>query len=107
MDAALSLPVAQARRNMVAYVAPLIHEGIPRGDTQSLGQILWAAAHGLVMPRLSGIVSSDTELRQLQETTMSTPVPGAHQMKAGNYGTGAREPEPHPKGGAKDPVNSY
>lgn len=76
---------------MVAYVALLIHEDILGGDALALGHMLWAAAHGLVMLRLSGIVRSDTELRQLHETTMSALVRGAHQTTAGSRGTGARE----------------
>jgi AcrR family transcriptional regulator len=96
-NAELAEALARARRSMVAYVAPLIHEGILRGDTQALGQMLWAAAHGLVMLRLSGIVGSDTELRQLHETTMSALVRGAHQTKAGSQGTGALEPQPTPR----------
>jgi AcrR family transcriptional regulator len=88
-DAELAEALARARRGMVAYVAPLIHKGILRGDTQALGQMLWAAAHGLVMLRLSGIVTDDTELRRLHETTMSALVRGAHQTMPGGRGTGA------------------
>ena len=89
--AELTEALARAGRSMVAYVAPLIHEGIFRGDTQALGQMLWAAAHGLVMLRLSGIVTDDTELRQLHETTMSALVRGAHEMAPARRGTGALE----------------
>lgn len=79
VHAELAEALARARRSMVAYVAPLIHVGILQGDTLALGQMLWAAAHGLVMLRLSGIVTSDAELRQLHESTMSALVRGAHQ----------------------------
>jgi AcrR family transcriptional regulator len=85
--AELAEALARARRSMVAYVAPLIHEGILRGDVQALGQMLWAAAHGLVMLRLSGIVTSDAELRQLHEKTMSALVRGAHAMAPSSHGT--------------------
>lgn len=78
----LTEALARARRSMVAYVAPLIDKGILRGETQALGQMLWAAAHGLVMLRLSGIVADDTELRQLHERTMSALVRGAQQAPA-------------------------
>jgi AcrR family transcriptional regulator len=91
--AELAEALARARRSMVAYVAPLIHEGILRGDTQALGQMLWATAHGLVMLRLSGIVTDDAELRQLHETTMSALVRGAHGMAPVSLGTGAQEKE--------------
>lgn len=105
-NAELAEALARARRNMTAYVAPLIHEGILRGDAQALGQMLWAAAHGLVMLRLSGIVGSDTELRRLHETTMSTLVRGAHQTQAGSRGTDAlevRKPTPVRKGARRSP----
>lgn len=94
--AELAEALARARRSMVAYVAPLIHEGILRGDVQALGQMLWAAAHGLVMLRLSGIVTSDTELRQLHESTMSALVRGAHAMAPAIHGTRTPELVPPP-----------
>ncbi|HXD42417.1 MAG TPA: hypothetical protein VN649_17765, partial [Ramlibacter sp.] len=48
--------------------------------------MLWAAAHGLVMLRLSGIIATDAELRRLHEKTMSSLVRGANQMVAANRG---------------------
>jgi AcrR family transcriptional regulator len=100
-NAELAEALARARRGMVAYVAPLIPEGAPSRYAQALGQMLWAASHGLVMLRLSGMVSSDTELRQLHKATMSALVRGAHQTKAGNPGSGRLElfkPPPVRKG---------
>jgi AcrR family transcriptional regulator len=88
-NAELAEALARARRSMVAYVAPLIDKGILRGETQALGQMLWASAHGLVMLRLSGIVADDTELRQLHERTMSALVRGAHQGTASSRGASA------------------
>jgi AcrR family transcriptional regulator len=81
---ALTEALARARRCMVAYVGPLIDKGILRGETQMLGQMLWASAHGLVMLRLSGIVADDAELRQLHEKTMSALVHGAGESTAGS-----------------------
>ena len=49
--------ISQAEVIGQAYVTPLIHDDILRGDAHALGQTLWAAAHGLVMLRLSGIVT--------------------------------------------------
>lgn len=69
--------LARARRTMVGYLTPLFDMGILQGDVYALGQMLWAAAHGLVMLRLSGIVADDTELWQLHKTTMSAVVQGA------------------------------
>jgi AcrR family transcriptional regulator len=91
-NAELTEALARARRSMVAYVAPLIDKGILRGETQALGQMLWACAHGLVMLRLSGIVADDTELRQLHEKTMSSLVRGAGQTTVGSHGTTGVKP---------------
>jgi len=104
--AELTQALARARRSMVAYVAPLIGEGILLGDAQALGQMLWAAAHGLVMLRLSGIVGDDAELRRLHESTMSALVRGARPAKSGGPGTKAPnriDPRPVRKATRKSP----
>lgn len=103
-NADLTDALARARRGMVAYVTPLIDQGILRGDAQALGQMLWAAAHGLVMLRLSGIVADDTELRQLHEKTMSALVHGMQQVTPASRGKRALElisPAPARKAGRK------
>ncbi len=104
--AELAEALARARRSMVAYVTPLIHEGILHGDAHALGQMLWAAAHGLVMLRLSGIVTTDTELRQLHQTTMSALVRGAHQTVPATSVADAPQPAAPPPAPApaRDPV---
>jgi AcrR family transcriptional regulator len=81
-NAALTEALARAHRTMIAYVTPLIGMGILKGDPKSLGQMLWAAAHGLVMLRLSGIVTGDSALRKLHEQTMSALARGTHQIAA-------------------------
>jgi AcrR family transcriptional regulator len=81
-NAALTEALARAHRTMIAYVTPLIALGILEGDATALGQMLWAAAHGLVMLRLSGIVSGDAALRKLHEQTMSALARGTHQVAA-------------------------
>src|ERR1700712_2357266 len=81
-NAPLAQAFARSLRSMVAYVAPLVEVGALRGDPQALGQMLWAAAHGLVMLRLSGIVGSDADLRKLHEQTMSALVRGSWQASA-------------------------
>ena len=105
-NAEVTEALARARRAMVGYLAPLIDQGLLRGEPYSLGQMLWAAAHGLVMLRLSGIVADDTELRQLHETTMSAIVRGADQAIAGIRSTGTSKPvrsSPARKAGRKAP----
>ena len=91
-NAEVTEALARARRAMVGYLVPLIDQGLLRGEPYSLGQMLWAAAHGLVMLRLSGIVADDTELRQLHETTMSAIVRGADQAIAGIRSAGTSKP---------------
>jgi hypothetical protein len=56
--------------------------GILKGEAKALGHMMWAAAHGLVMLRLSGIVSGDAALRKLHEQTMSALARGTHQAAA-------------------------
>lgn len=105
-NAGLAEALARARRSMVAYVAPLIDEGILLGDAHALGQMLWASAHGLVMLRLSGVIADDAELRQLHEKTMSALVRGAHHATAGRRATSTLElikPAPARKAGRKTP----
>lgn len=77
-DEGLTEALGRARRSMVAYLAPLLDKDILQSELQALGQMLWACAHGLVMLRLSGIISDDTELRQLHEKTMTAIVRGAN-----------------------------
>jgi AcrR family transcriptional regulator len=81
-NAALTEALARAHRTMIAYVTPLIAMGVLKGDATALGHMLWAAAHGLVMLRLSGIVSGDAALRKLHEQTMSALARGTHQAAA-------------------------
>jgi AcrR family transcriptional regulator len=89
-NAELTEATERARRSMVGYVAPLIAIGVLHGDAQALGQMFWAAAHGLVMLRLSGMVAEDTELHSLHEQTMSALVRGTHEAAA--HGHGAAKP---------------
>ena len=88
-NAELAQALARARRSMVSYVAPLVDQGIVRGEAHALGQMLWASAHGLVMLRLSGVIADDAELRQLHERTMSALVRGAQPSRAANSATQA------------------
>lgn len=85
----LTEALARARRSMVAYVKPLIDIGVLQGNEETLGQMLWASAHGLVMLRLSGIVVDDAELRQLHEKTMSALVRGAQEPLTQNQSKAA------------------
>ncbi len=83
----LAEALARSRRGMVAYLRPLLPASTSSSRLHELGQMLWAAAHGLVMLRLSGIVSNDLELRELHATTMSALMRGTFGAK-----THSREP---------------
>ncbi len=85
-NAELAQASDRARRSMVEYVTPLVATGFLHGDPQALGQMFWAAAHGLVMLRLSGMVTADTELHALHEKTMSALVRGAQQPMTPSQG---------------------
>ncbi|MDB5858671.1 MAG: Transcriptional regulator, TetR family [Ramlibacter sp.] len=78
-NAQLAAAFARSLRSMVAYVTPLVEGGILHGEPHALGQMLWAAAHGLVMLRLAGIVADDAELRKLHEQTMSALARGTRE----------------------------
>jgi AcrR family transcriptional regulator len=91
-DADLAEALARSRRSMVAYLAPMIDSGTLKGELQALGQMLWAAAHGLVMLRLSGILVDDDELRKLHEKTMSALMRGTYAAAAISGGRSAQDP---------------
>ena len=76
----LTEALERAKTCMVTYVEPLVERGFLHGEVRALGQMLWAAAHGLVMLRLSGVIAEDAELRSLHEKTMSSIVRGANQV---------------------------
>jgi AcrR family transcriptional regulator len=92
-NADLAEALTRSRRSMVAYLVPLIDKGILRGESHALGQMLWAAAHGLVMLRLSGIVVDDDELRKLHGRTMSALMRGAYEAMATRSGGSVQEVE--------------
>jgi AcrR family transcriptional regulator len=100
-NAELSEATARARRCMAGYVTPLIAMGVLHGDAQDLGQMLWAAAHGLVMLRLSGIVADDAELRKLHEQTMLALVQGTRQAALRGHTAGNVTPRVPPRKSAR------
>lgn len=80
-NAELPEALTRARHSLVSYASALIDDGILAGDAHNLGRLLWAAAHGLVMLRLSGVIAGAADLRQPHEKTMSALVRGAHAPK--------------------------
>jgi AcrR family transcriptional regulator len=103
-NADLAEALARSRRAMVTYLGALFDEGIAASELHGLGQMLWAAAHGLVMLRLSGIVVGDNELRKLHEKTMSALMRGTYEARTNKRATsagGAGELPPLRKPGGK------
>lgn len=85
----LAEALARADRSMVTYVAPLIDLGVLRGETHAVGQMLWATTHGLVMLRLSGIVTDDAVMRELHEMTIAALARGTKPRAGGSQDTSA------------------
>lgn len=50
--------VARAKKCMTTYVQALIDAGELEGDAGKVGEIFWAAAHGVVMLHYSGLIGS-------------------------------------------------
>lgn len=97
----LAEALARAHRTMIGYVTPLIAAGILEGDAKALGQMLWAAAHGLVMLRLAGVVSGDAALRRLHEQTMSALARGTHPVAAAPSRARKTPADPPPRAARK------
>lgn len=63
---------ARADRSMIGYVEAMIAEGVLKGDARVIGQMFWAAVHGVVMLELTGVLTrgagADTLRRELMRT---------------------------------------
>lgn len=59
-----------ARACMTAYVQALVDEGVLVGNAESLGELFWAAAHGLVMLHEKGFTSPGKSVRELHAQLM-------------------------------------
>ncbi|EKQ6358003.1 TetR/AcrR family transcriptional regulator [Pseudomonas aeruginosa] len=65
-----ALALHQARACMTSYVQALIDEGHLSGDAEELGEMFWAAAHGLVMLHGKGFTEPRKSVRKLHEQLM-------------------------------------
>lgn len=63
---------ARANHSMTAYVEAMIADGALRGDPQQIGQMFWAAIHGVVLLELTGLLprggGADTLRREMMRT---------------------------------------
>lgn len=87
----LAEALQRANRCMVVYAEALVEKESLHCDAHTLGQMLWATAHGLVMLRLSGIVSTDDKLQSLHKNAMSALVRGIASGSPTNAETGVRK----------------
>jgi len=66
---ALAAARARADRSMTGYVEAMIADGVLKGDARTIGQMFWAAVHGVVLLELTGLLTrgagADTLRRDL------------------------------------------
>jgi AcrR family transcriptional regulator len=60
----------RARGTMTAFVERMVEEGILVGDPEVLGQLFWAASHGLIVLHLAGKLSAKPGFRALHDQMM-------------------------------------
>jgi AcrR family transcriptional regulator len=72
----------RARRTMSGFVEKMVEEGVLAGDPQVLGQLFWAASHGLIVLHLAGKLSPKPGFRELHRQMMQLLVRGARTMAA-------------------------
>jgi hypothetical protein len=65
---------------MSGFVERMIEEGFVAGDPKELGQLLWAASHGLIVLHLAGKLSPKPGFRALHGAMMRLLVRGARAM---------------------------
>lgn len=63
---------ARAGRSMSDYVEAMIAEGALKGDARQIGQMFWAAIHGVVLLELSGVLTRDGGADTLRREMMRT-----------------------------------
>jgi AcrR family transcriptional regulator len=67
----------RARRTMSDFVEKMVEDGVLAGDPQVLGQLFWAASHGLIVLHLAGKLSPKPGFRALHGQMMRLLVQGA------------------------------
>jgi len=71
---------ARARRAMSGFVERMVEEGVLAGDPEELGQLFWAASHGLIVLYFAGKLSPKPGFRALHSLMMRLLVRGARSM---------------------------
>jgi AcrR family transcriptional regulator len=80
---------ARARRAMSGFVERMAGEGVVAGDPEELGQLFWAASHGLIVLHFAGKLSPKRGFRALHGMMMRLLVRGA-RAAPGKPGTARR-----------------
>ena len=63
---------ARSNRNMTAYVQAMIDEGALKGEAAVVGQMFWAAVHGVVMLDMAGLLHRGRGADALRREMMRT-----------------------------------
>ena len=72
----------RARRAMSGFVERMVEEGVLVGDAEELGQLFWAASHGLIVLHLAGKLPDKPDFRTIQQEAMRLLVAGARSGAA-------------------------
>ncbi|MGO9630046.1 MAG: TetR/AcrR family transcriptional regulator [Xanthobacteraceae bacterium] len=86
----------RARRTMSGFVEKMVEEGVLTGDPEVLGQLFWAASHGLVLLHLAGKLSGKPGFRALHGQMMQLLVRGARACGDASDAARARAKSPSP-----------
>ena len=63
---------AKADRSMTGYVEAMIADGALKGDPRLIGQMFWAAIHGVVLLELTGLLTRGADADTLRREMMRT-----------------------------------
>ena len=63
---------ARSNSNMTAYVQVMIDDGVLRGDAGLIGQMFWAAIHGVVLLDMAGLLERGAGADALRREMMRT-----------------------------------
>ncbi len=63
---------ARSNSNMTAYVQAMIDEGVLRGEASLIGQMFWAAIHGVVLLDMAGLLARGAGASALRHEMMRT-----------------------------------
>jgi AcrR family transcriptional regulator len=80
---ALAMAGERAAHTVTRHVKDLIKAGVVKGDADSIGHALWAAAHGVIVLHLAGRLPRSTDVETLYFETMRLTFRGARSAPIG------------------------